>query len=54
MPGVGFQPTIPASERAKTVHALDRYRDRQVYIIRIRKFLTRTKIAAVMFKTGQC
>jgi hypothetical protein len=24
MPPVGFEPTIPASERAKTVHALDR------------------------------
>jgi hypothetical protein len=24
MPCVGFEPTIPASERAKTVHALDR------------------------------
>jgi FAD synthase len=24
MPQVGFEPTIPASERAKTVHALDR------------------------------
>jgi hypothetical protein len=24
MPYVGFEPTIPASERAKTVHALDR------------------------------
>jgi hypothetical protein len=24
MPWVGFEPTIPASERAKTVHALDR------------------------------
>jgi hypothetical protein len=24
MPLVGFEPTIPASERAKTVHALDR------------------------------
>jgi hypothetical protein len=24
MPCVGFQPTITASERAKTVHALDR------------------------------
>jgi hypothetical protein len=24
MPQVGFIPTIPASERAKTVHALDR------------------------------
>jgi hypothetical protein len=24
MPSVGFEPTIPASERAKTVHALDR------------------------------
>jgi hypothetical protein len=23
MPGVGFEPTIPASEGAKTVHALD-------------------------------
>jgi hypothetical protein len=23
MPRVGFEPTIPASERAKTVHALD-------------------------------
>jgi hypothetical protein len=24
MPRVGFEPTIPVSERAKTVHALDR------------------------------
>jgi hypothetical protein len=24
MPYVGFEPTMPASERAKTVHALDR------------------------------
>jgi hypothetical protein len=24
MPSLGFEPTIPASERAKTVHALDR------------------------------
>jgi hypothetical protein len=24
MPCVGFDPTIPASERAKTLHALDR------------------------------
>jgi hypothetical protein len=24
MPWVGFEPTIPASERAKAVHALDR------------------------------
>jgi hypothetical protein len=24
MPQVGFEPTIPAFERAKTVHALDR------------------------------
>jgi hypothetical protein len=24
MPSVGFEPTIPASERAKTVHTLDR------------------------------
>jgi hypothetical protein len=24
MPFVGFEPTIPASERAKTVHALNR------------------------------
>jgi hypothetical protein len=24
MPWVGFEPTIPASERAKTVHDLDR------------------------------
>jgi hypothetical protein len=24
MPGVGFEPTIPAFERAKTVHDLDR------------------------------
>jgi hypothetical protein len=24
MPCVGFEPTIPASERAKTVHSLDR------------------------------
>jgi hypothetical protein len=24
MPCVGFEPTIPASERAKTVHGLDR------------------------------
>jgi hypothetical protein len=24
MPWVGFEPTIPASERAKTVHVLDR------------------------------
>jgi hypothetical protein len=24
MPSMGFEPTIPASERAKTVHALDR------------------------------
>jgi hypothetical protein len=24
MPCVGFEPTIPASERMKTVHALDR------------------------------
>jgi hypothetical protein len=24
MPSVEFEPTIPASERAKTVHALDR------------------------------
>jgi hypothetical protein len=24
MPCVGFEPTIPASERAKAVHALDR------------------------------
>jgi hypothetical protein len=24
MPYVGFEPTIPASERAETVHALDR------------------------------
>jgi hypothetical protein len=24
MPYVGFQPTIPASEQVKTVHALDR------------------------------
>jgi hypothetical protein len=24
MPEVGFEPTITASERAKTVHALDR------------------------------
>jgi hypothetical protein len=24
MPWVGFEPMIPASERAKTVHALDR------------------------------
>jgi hypothetical protein len=24
MPWLGFEPTIPASERAKTVHALDR------------------------------
>jgi hypothetical protein len=24
MPSVGFEPTIAASERAKTVHALDR------------------------------
>jgi hypothetical protein len=24
MPLVGFEPTIPASEKAKTVHALDR------------------------------
>jgi hypothetical protein len=25
MPCVGFEPTIPASKRAKTVHALDRW-----------------------------
>jgi hypothetical protein len=25
MPRVGFESTIPASERAKTVHALDRW-----------------------------
>jgi hypothetical protein len=25
MPYVGFEPTVPASERAKTVHVLDRY-----------------------------
>jgi hypothetical protein len=25
IPYVGFEPTIPASERAKTVHALDRW-----------------------------
>jgi hypothetical protein len=25
MPCVGFEPTIAASERAKTVHALDRW-----------------------------
>jgi hypothetical protein len=24
MPWLGFEPTIPASERAKTVHVLDR------------------------------
>jgi hypothetical protein len=24
MPWVGFEPTIPASKQAKTVHALDR------------------------------
>jgi hypothetical protein len=24
MPGVGFEPTVPVLERAKTVHALDR------------------------------
>jgi hypothetical protein len=24
MPWVGFEPTVPASERAKTVHALER------------------------------
>jgi hypothetical protein len=24
MPGMGFEPTIPTSERVKTVHALDR------------------------------
>jgi hypothetical protein len=24
MPSVGFEPTIPAFQRAKTVHALDR------------------------------
>jgi hypothetical protein len=24
MPGVGIEPTMPASEGAKTVHALDR------------------------------
>jgi hypothetical protein len=24
MPYVGFEPTIPASERAKTIHVLDR------------------------------
>jgi hypothetical protein len=24
MPGVGLEPTVPAFERAKTVHALDR------------------------------
>jgi hypothetical protein len=24
MPRVGFEPTIPAFERAKTIHALDR------------------------------
>jgi hypothetical protein len=24
MPWVGFEPTVPASERAKTVHPLDR------------------------------
>jgi hypothetical protein len=24
MPWVGLEPTVPASERAKTVHALDR------------------------------
>jgi hypothetical protein len=24
MPEVGFEPTIPVSERAKTVHAVDR------------------------------
>jgi hypothetical protein len=24
MPGVGFEPTIPVFERAKTVHTLDR------------------------------
>jgi hypothetical protein len=24
MPWMGFEPTIPASERAKTVHVLDR------------------------------
>jgi hypothetical protein len=31
MPRVGFESTIPESERAKTVHALDRsgYRERQ-------------------------
>jgi hypothetical protein len=26
MPRVGFEPTIPAFKRAKTVHALDRLR----------------------------
>jgi hypothetical protein len=32
MPRVGFEPTIPVFERAKTVHALDR----AVTVIRIR------------------
>jgi hypothetical protein len=42
MPCVGFEPTIPASERAKTVHALDRAAtvtglSRQILVIKSRR-----------------
>jgi hypothetical protein len=35
MPRVGFEPTITASERAKTVHALDRDRLEAVMVTQI-------------------
>jgi hypothetical protein len=40
MPWVGFEPTIPVFERAKTVHALDRA-DTEVYVTYTRTRCTR-------------
>jgi hypothetical protein len=60
MPRVGFQPTIPAFERAKTVHALDRaagHCDRHLYSpAAIKGFLdpSARDIVRILFISAPC
>jgi hypothetical protein len=48
MPCVGFEPTIPASERAKTVHALDRSATVTGHLVLESFVIWRNKLAAVI------
>jgi hypothetical protein len=54
MPWVGLEPTIPASERAKTVHAIERgYCDRQFILVAIIKYLAANNTTAMVTRTSE-